>query len=110
MDLTTAILAKQRGMQAALDFEERAHPTWTSVAFQYLEAYARKHAEFISEDLTAAADEWGLQTSQPKAWGGVFQKAARAGIIVQCGAGRSKRRHASICPLWKSKIFRGDAA
>jgi hypothetical protein len=34
----------------------------------------------------------------------VYQKAARNGIIVRDGAGVSLRRHASICPRWRSLI------
>ena len=100
---------RDAGIAAALEHSESENVGWAGVAMACLHRYARTHREFTSEQCTAAADTFGLVTAQPKAWGAIYAKAARLGIISPGGIGRSLKRHHSVCILWKSNVYRGNA-
>lgn len=120
-----AKLKAQRGMEQALAHADSAtlhelaaapvHPedfghTWAELAHAFLCRYARRHRTFTAEECTKASIAWGMiQPPTTRAWGQIYRNAARKGIIVQAGIGRSLGRHYSICPLWRSTIYR-DAA
>lgn len=108
-NLSAAILARDSGMAQALGHAEREAPDWGSVALAFVHKYARSHAQFVAEDCIAAAIAWGLASPVPKAWGPVFRRAARLGIITRVGYEPSKRRHCSPTPLWHSNVYREKA-
>ena len=102
--------ARDAGMQRALDHAEGDSPGWSDVAFLFLKQFAATHERFISEDVSDASKEWGMvQPPTDRAWGQIYRRAIKEGVIKQDGAGRSRRRHASICPMWLSLIYRGAA-
>lgn len=91
------------GMARAAAHADMVNPKWSDVAYQFLCGFARKHPTFISEDVSDASKRWGMvQPPTDRAWGQVYRKAIRDGVIAQDGYGRSRRRHASICPRWKT--------
>jgi hypothetical protein len=111
IDLDFSRAARDRGMAQALDHAEREEPTWGDLAFAFLKRYAARHATFISEDVSDASREWGMiQPPTDRAWGPIYCRAAKAGIIVRDGTGVSRRRHASICPRWRSTALVPTAA
>src|SRR5687767_11528553 len=108
MDLFEAAAARDSGMLRAAKHAEATHCGWNDRAYAFLEAYARQHKEFISEDVSDESKRLGFpQPPTDRAWGSVYRKAVRESIIIQIGTGRSRRRHASICPRWGSCIYRG---
>lgn len=110
LSIDFARAARDEGMQRAADHAERVTPQWLETAFAFLTTYARTHEKFISEDVSDASKAWGMiQPPTDRAWGSVYVRAVKSGIIVQDGAGRSRRRHASICPLWRSLIYKRAA-
>ena len=101
---------RDEGMQIATAHADEATPGWSDIAYRFLQSYCRAHEQFISEDVSDASKAWGM--SQPptdRAWGSIYRRAIKESMIVQDGAGRSRRRHASICPMWKSLLYRGAA-
>ena len=111
IDFTLAVAARDRGMTQAAEHAERAHDCWGETAMAFLERFAETHATFISEDVSDAtrADGTFPQPPTDRAWGAIYVRAARLGLIEKVGIGRSRRRHASICPKWRSLIVK-DAA
>lgn len=105
-NLAQAIAERDTGMRDALSHAESVMPTWGDVALLYLQAYARAHREFIAEDVVEYAASRGLNTAQPKAWGAVFQNAARRADITRRGYAPSRKRHLSPTVLWASQIYR----
>ena len=94
-------------MERAAANAEQSMPEWRAQAFEFLVDFAGANIEFISEDVSDASKEKGFpQPPTDRAWGTVYVKAVKAGIITQYGIGRSRRRHASICPLWRSLVFK----
>lgn len=103
-----AIAERDAGMQHAADHADEARKGWTDLAYDFLLDYARRHPEFISEDVSDATK--GTDFPQPptdRAWGAVYRRALANDVIIQVGAGRSRRRHHSICPRWGSLICKG---
>lgn len=106
--LRTAETLRDAGMARALQHAERAIPSWGELAYAYLVRFARHHATFISEDVSDAAErDMPFGPPDLRAWGQVYRLAQRRGVIRMCGLGKSRRRHASVCPLWQSQIFTG---
>lgn len=104
--LDQALARQKDGMERALSHAEQECSTWPELAFRFLEMYCRKNLSFISEDVSSASKDYGLvQPPTDRAWGPIYKRAQKAGMIVMDGTGRSKRRHASLCPKWRSKIF-----
>lgn len=111
IDFAEARAARDAGMSKALRHAERIDDEWPDAALGFLYRYARAHEHFISEEATAEAERLGYGSpADGRAWGGVFKRAAREGIIQRAGFGISKRRHLSPTPLWRSLVFAGVPA
>lgn len=110
LDIDFDRAARDDGMRQSLEHAEAVCSNWAELAYLFLEQYARKHASFISEDVSDASKEWGMvQPPTDRAWGSIYRRAANAGLIAVDGIGRSRRRHASICPKWRSNIYGASA-
>ncbi len=109
-DWADALAARETGMKLAADHAEDMHIGWNERAYEFLLKFARTHETFISEDVSDAAIAAGEpQPPTLRAWGQVYRRAVKADVIIQVGAGRSRRRHASICPKWGSLVCRVSA-
>lgn len=106
-----AELERDRGMVRAALHAAETHERWNDRAYAFLVEYARQHPNFISEDVSDASKEAGFpQPPTDRAWGSVYIKAIKNDVIIQVGAGRSRRRNASICPRWGSLILMSESA
>ena len=96
------------GMLRAARHAEAVHEGWNDRAYAFLIEFARQNQNFISEDVSDASKQAGFpQPPTDRAWGSVYRKAVKNDIIIHVGTGRSRRRHASICPRWGSLVYRG---
>lgn len=110
IEMIQAVEARERGMAQALEHAEREHFDWAEQAYGFLQTYARSHEEFISEDVSDASKVLNFpQPPTDRAWGSIYKRAIKNDLIIQVGTGRSRRRHASICPLWGSLIYQRAA-
>jgi hypothetical protein len=101
---------REAGMLQAVTHAEESYSGWSDRAYDFLKRYAKEHPEFISEDVSDAAIAAGEpQPPTLRAWGQVYRRAVKDDVIIQVGAGRSRRRHASICPRWGSCVYRRSA-
>ena len=105
MNLEQARSERDASMARALEHAESVTDNWGEIAYQFLTSFAMNAAgNFTSEDVSDAASQdmtFPVPVS-PRAWGVVYQRAARDGWIKQVGFSRAKRRHASVCPLWSA--------
>lgn len=100
--LEQARSARDEGMERAA---ENAGAKWRETAYEFLRGFLAAHSLFISEDVSEASKAAGMaQPPTDRAWGPLYVRAVKAGLMVQDGTGRSRRRHASICPRWKSLV------
>ncbi len=96
------------GMGRALNHAEHHDPDWGETALAFLEGFALSNETFISEDVSDASKYTCFpQPPTDRAWGAIYVRARRLGIISMDGTGRSRRRHSTICPLWRSLIYTG---
>ncbi len=104
LSLNLARQQADRGIALAELGAENAHEGWSELAFTYLKLYARlMGGTFTAEQVLEAADKHGLlKPPNDRAWGQVFRTAARRGIIVKAGVGVCRKRHASVCVLWRA--------
>lgn len=109
LDFTTARSAGELGMGSALRHAEHRLVDWPDRAYAFLLAFAKQHETFQSEDVSDASkrDPSFPQPPTDRAWGSLYVKAQNAGVIEPHGMARSRRRHASVCILWRSTVFGG---
>ena len=96
------------GMTMAAEHADDVTPRWTDVAEQFLTVYAVRNWLFMGEEVVEAAREWGLvEPPDARAWGAVFKRAARAGVIVKDGYGKARTSNLSMKPVWRSLVYVG---
>ena len=97
-------------MRRALDRAADGMPQWPELAFDFLRRYARANANFAGWMVvrSAANSPEFPDTSTAKAWGAVFKRAVREGVIACAGMTKDPHRHGNPIPLWKSLVYRAD--
>ena len=112
IDFAAARAQRDAGMQQATNHADEVNEDWSEQAYDFLIAFAQRNHTFQSEDVSDASKRVSNFPQPPtdRAWGSVYTRAARAGVIEQYGMARSRRRHASVCILWLSLVFGGNVA
>lgn len=92
----------QAGMQLAADRAEREEPGFQERAYRFLCWYAKlDDAPFPAEAVTELALSTGIEPPDGRAWGAVFQKAARAGVICRSSVTYKRAKgHGSLGVMW----------
>jgi hypothetical protein len=100
---------RDTGMAIAREAQERDAPGWTERAYAVIYSVARRQPEVHVDDVLAIFRE---QPAHPNAWGSVWQRAVRDGVISRTGRLREtqdRRKHRHQYPVYRSEIF-GEAA
>lgn len=98
---------------AIVQVATKAGAQWCNVAYEFLKLYAIRHSSFTPEEVTdALAAEGYAQPHDLRAWGPVYQKARRLGVIERSMTETYQRRfgHATHSFKWRSLIFGGGDA
>lgn len=100
LDLFGARKRRDAGIQSAA---EHAGHAWNVLAYQFLEGFATAaDRPFLIENVVTAAAEAGIpEPPDRRAWGGVVQRAHRAGKITKCGFAASASSNCSPMLLWR---------
>lgn len=101
--MTLELAARREGARRAMEKAEREAEGWGDLAFAFLKLYAsREKGLFTGPDVTKAAKEYGLiQPANLRAWGGVYTRAQRAGVI-ECVDGNGRRENGSPCYRYRA--------
>ena len=94
------------GMEAVASKANRFNIGWTNEAFLFLVSYAENNKEFLAEEVIKASKDELPQPHDNRAWGAIFHKAAKAGVINRVGFKGAKTSHGSPKPLWGSLVIR----
>ena len=101
--------ARDEGIGRAADHANRVTPAWVDLAFDVLADYLTKPPHctrgFTAEDVRDHANKLRLPPPPHlRAWGAVFQRAARAGLIVKDGVteSRAPHCHCSYVAKWRA--------
>ena len=98
---------KEKGMALATGKANRADPGWSDTAEQYLRKFL---ILWTCKDFTGEeAQQWMLgnglgHPDSSNAWGGVFNRAAKRGLITKTGEYRSSQKpnaHCRMVPVWR---------
>jgi hypothetical protein len=98
---------RDAGIKKAVDHanETFPDPEWSKQAYSFLLNFLTVHdnQEFTSEQIRIQADGIVPEPPDPRAWGGVFIRASKSGLIVACGWSIGKRKECHMGPkrLWK---------
>jgi hypothetical protein len=101
----SARAARDAGMARALAHAEAEQPNWGDVAYMALVVFVALHPAprtFTSLEFREWARSRISDPPTPKAFGPVFVRAARAGIIRKVGYAPHPERHASPTVLWEA--------
>lgn len=106
--MQTAIAERNEAMNRVEVKAEKNHPGWGSLAYLYLEAYARSHDVFYSFEVTALFREQGfVQPTTDRAWGPIYMMAVKNDLIeTHPVVKQHPERHATKVLGWKSKVFK----
>lgn len=93
--------ARDAGIQQAANNAEEAHENWGAAADEALRVFiAAKRGTgkaFTSEEVRNSIAAAGVPTPPHlRAWGSVFVRAARAGLIEKAGTAQSKAVHCHL--------------
>jgi hypothetical protein len=78
-------LAKE-GMERSTEHAEKVDPGWKKDAYDIIYDLCVREEFFDADDVWALAAKWGLpQPPDNRAWGGIYNRAIRAGICVRSG-------------------------
>lgn len=110
--LQAAREARDCGINQSLNSAERACADWSEVAYHFLTGFA-KYNEFFTGEQVAMASRNKKNFPQPRderAWGAIYQRAQRDGLIVKSGTAPRHRGHLAIGNVWRSLVFVGGVA
>lgn len=110
LNLNEARRIRDIKVQQVLDRAEQINDGWGRVAYLYLVGYSRRHHRFIAQDVVRAFKDDGMTPPHSdKAFGKIFQLAAKVGCIKASGYAPAPHRHASPAVLWESQLYQEAA-
>lgn len=100
-----------KGIKRAIDHADAVEPGWGELAFDMLCDYLKYGVAFTAPDVRGYSSLRGLpEPPSKRAWGGVFNKAQRNGLISCVGFGTaSNEMHRQPIRIWQSKAGRSQA-
>lgn len=95
---------RDAGICAAAEHADSVDPSWSFKAYAWLCQYAYDHQYLTCIPVTR---QFPSPTTN-KAYGSLFVKAQRDGIIEKVGYVENPERHNSPTPQYRSLIWKGD--
>lgn len=93
------------GMDRARSKQEKLDPVWSGLAFAAIERIAKRQATVHVDDVLT---EFTAKPICPNAWGAVWQRAIRLGLITHSGrvapCKTDKRKNAHLYPIYVSNV------
>ena len=97
---------RDRGMAVAEAAQERDAPGWSDRAYAAIVRVARAQPTVHIDDVRLVFDEEA--PGHPRAWGAVWARAIRDGVIEPTGMVRKTtdpRKHCHPCPVYRSLVY-----
>lgn len=99
----TGTQLRNQGMERAELNANHKHESWSEQTYSFLLVFARKHTEFMTEQVRKAAK--GIVPEPPiaRAWGAIVARAAKAKIIQRAGfrAVSNPKAHRTPATVWE---------
>lgn len=103
LDFTAGESLKEMGMSSVLASADAANFNWTDYALSLLEYFAKSVRQFSSDEFRAHFVNHLPEPPHPNAFGALFNRAAKAGIIRHVGYIKSVRAsaHRRVVGVWQ---------
>lgn len=104
LDITFARKARDKGIEKAITNADRVSPSWSEKAYALLKEFLHYHkGEFMGEDFRLSVTNKIESPPHNRAFGGVFMRAAKAGIIerVRYAPVKSVNCHRANASVWR---------
>jgi hypothetical protein len=96
--------ARDKGIKRAVDHADKDTEKWSDIAYGFLKEFIRiQKQSFLAEDFRMAVTELIPEPPHNRAFGGLFMRAAKAGLITRVGFGPVKnwKAHRANASIWK---------
>jgi hypothetical protein len=103
IDLFSPEYLRDIGISNSMENANGAIENWTEKAYLFLVNYAKTNNEFMAEDVRLASSGIVEQPPSNRAWGGIFVRAVKSGLIKKNGYRNVKNAKAHCTPatVWK---------
>ena len=103
LDLFEARKLRDEGINKAIDHADKKDDKWSEKAYKYFLYYLKSHCEFMAEDVRIASAGIIPEPPSKRAWGAIFVKAVKEGLIERKGFRNVKNPKAHLTPatLWE---------
>ena len=107
LDLWKGMQLRDAGIQRAEDNANIKHSylpsDWSEGAYRYLLTYCAIHRKFMAEDVRVSSADIIPEPPSLRAWGAVFVRAVKAGIIQRKGYQNvsNAKAHRTPATLWE---------
>lgn len=99
-----ARLRRDDGIERAVEHADAVKEAWSLDAFHLLEEYLRGNGEpFLAEHFVAWSAARIDQPPDARAWGGIFSRGRRRGLIERVGTANAVTSNLSPKPLWQRR-------
>lgn len=97
---------RDAGMARASEAQDRAMPAWNEMAYRAIVAVAKTQGDVHVDDVLRVFRD---PADHPNAWGSVWMRAVRDGVIERTNRVRPSfdpAKHKHQYPIYRSNIFR----
>jgi len=104
LDISFAKQARDKGIKRAKDHADSVHDKWSDIAYEFLKEFIRAQRQpFLAEDFRMAVADSIPQPPHNRAFGGLFMRAAKAGLIERVGYAPVKnwKAHRANASVWR---------
>lgn len=103
LDLFSGEYLRDLGIQQAMDNADYKCEKWTDYAFTFLLNFIKMNSEFMAEEVRLASDGIIPEPPSKRAWGGIFVRAVKSGIIKRKGfkSVKNAKAHCTPATLWE---------
>ena len=103
LDLFSGQQLRDIAIFQSMENADKQNYKWTYYAYQFLLNYIKSNKEFMAEDVRIASGGIVPEPPNKRAWGGIFVKAVKSGLIKRKGFMNVKNAKAHCTPatLWE---------
>ena len=95
---------RDASIRIAEDHANEVKPRWSDTAYEFLLSYIKTKDQFMAEDVRKAS--YGIVPTPPsnRAWGAIFVRATKSGLIRRIGFKNVKNplAHCTPATLWQT--------
>lgn len=95
---------RDEGIKRSVDHADDVIDSWSDRAYRFLNDYIKSNREFMAEDVRVASINQLPEPPSLRAWGGVFVRAAKSGLIVRIGFRNviNHKAHSTPASVWRA--------